>query len=33
MIAASARIHHLILATRNERDFVQWGLRVVNPFK
>jgi predicted nucleic acid-binding protein len=33
MIAASARIHHLVLATRNERDFVQWELRIVNPFK
>jgi predicted nucleic acid-binding protein len=33
MIAASARIHHLVVATRNERDFVQWELQVVNPFK
>jgi predicted nucleic acid-binding protein len=33
MIAASARIHQLVLATRDERDFVQWELRIVNPFK
>ncbi len=33
MIAATARVHQLILATRNERDFLQFGLKVVNPFK
>jgi toxin FitB len=33
MIAATARIHGLIVATRNERDFREFGLRIVNPFK
>ena len=33
MIAATARVHHLIVATRNERDFAQFDVRVVNPFK
>ncbi len=33
MIAATARVHGLIVATRNERDFVQLGVRVLNPFK
>jgi predicted nucleic acid-binding protein len=33
MIAATARVHHLIVATRNERDFAQLDVRVVNPFK
>jgi toxin FitB len=32
MIAATARIHHLTLATRNERDFAGLGLQLVNPF-
>jgi predicted nucleic acid-binding protein len=32
MIAATARIHQLTLATRNERDFAQLGVPVVNPF-
>jgi predicted nucleic acid-binding protein len=33
MIAATARIHELIVATRNERDFVSLGVQVFNPFK
>jgi toxin FitB len=33
MIAATARVHHLIVATRNERDFRQLGVRTFNPFK
>jgi predicted nucleic acid-binding protein len=33
MIAATARIHELILATLNERDFVSLGVRMFNPFK
>jgi predicted nucleic acid-binding protein len=32
MIAATARIHHLTLATRNERDFAGIDLLLVNPF-
>jgi len=33
MIAATARIHHLIVATRNERDFKHLGVQVLDPFK
>ena len=37
MIAATARIHGLVVATRNEKDFRQLGVshpvEVVNPFK
>jgi len=33
MIAATARIHELIVATRNERDFISLGVQVFNPFK
>jgi toxin FitB len=33
MIAATARIHHLTVATRNERDFKQLGVQVLDPFK
>jgi predicted nucleic acid-binding protein len=33
MIAATALIHGLIVATRNERDFRQFNLRIVNPFR
>jgi predicted nucleic acid-binding protein len=33
MIAATARVHDLIVATRNERDFKHFKVDVVNPFK
>ena len=33
MIAATARVHSLIVATRNERDFQQLGVRTFNPFR
>ena len=33
MIAATARIHGLIVATRNERDFRHLGVEMINPFK
>lgn len=33
MIAATARIHDLIVATRNEHDFQELEVSVYNPFK
>jgi toxin FitB len=33
MIAATARIHSLTVATRNEADFIHLGVEVFNPFK
>lgn len=33
LIAATAQIHQLIVATRNVRDFVGCGVQVVNPFE
>lgn len=33
MIAATARVHHLIVATRNESDFARLDVRIFNPFK
>jgi predicted nucleic acid-binding protein len=32
MIAATARVHHLTVVTRNERDFRHFGVPVLNPF-
>jgi len=33
MIAATARVHRLIVATRNEQDFRRLDVRIFNPFK
>ena len=33
MIAATARIHRLIVATRNEKDFAPLAVQVVDPFR
>ena len=33
MIAATARVHDLSVATRNEQDFKRLGVKVVNPFE
>jgi hypothetical protein len=33
MIAGTARVHGLTIATRNERDFAHFRLPVFNPFK
>lgn len=33
LIAATARVHGLIVATRNERDFKQLDVRTFNPFR
>lgn len=33
MIAATARVYQLIVATRNEADFRRLAVRIVNPFK
>jgi predicted nucleic acid-binding protein len=33
MIAATARVHELSVATRNERDFTSLGVQILNPFK
>jgi toxin FitB len=33
MLAATARVHHLIVATRNEADFKRLDVRILNPFK
>jgi toxin FitB len=33
MIAATARVHRLIVATRNEGDFKRLDVRIFNPFK
>lgn len=32
MIAATARIHDLIVVTRNVKDFASFGVKVFNPF-
>jgi len=33
MIAATARIHGLIVATRNDQDFAQFDVPALNPFR
>jgi predicted nucleic acid-binding protein len=33
LIAATAQVHQLTLVTRNERDFVDTGIPVFNPFR
>ena len=33
MLAATARVHSLTMATRNERDFAHFSVTVFNPFK
>ncbi len=33
MIAATARVHGLTVATRDEKDFRRLGVEIVNPFK
>ena len=33
MIAATARLHGLTVATRNEKDFRHLGIAIFNPFK
>jgi toxin FitB len=33
MIAATAKVHGLRVATRNEDDFKQLGIEIINPFK
>ncbi len=32
-IAATAIIHNLVVVTRNEKDFIRTGVKVLNPFK
>ena len=32
MIAATARVHGMIVVTRNVRDFASFGVKVFNPF-
>jgi toxin FitB len=32
MIAATARVHDLVVATRNKRDFESFHVRIFNPF-
>ena len=32
LIAATARVHDLTVATRNERDFADFGVRIFNPW-
>jgi predicted nucleic acid-binding protein len=33
MIAATSRIHDLVVATRNQKDFEDLGVPIINPFK
>jgi predicted nucleic acid-binding protein len=32
-LAATARVHNLVVVTQNEKDFVGRGVRLLNPFK
>ncbi|MGO8757426.1 MAG: type II toxin-antitoxin system VapC family toxin [Terracidiphilus sp.] len=32
MIAATARVHGMVVVTRNVKDFARFGVRVFNPF-
>jgi hypothetical protein len=32
MIAATARVHGMVVVTRNVKDFASFGVRVFNPF-
>jgi len=32
MIAATALVHHLIVATRNQKDFRKAGVKAIDPF-
>jgi hypothetical protein len=33
MIAATARMNGLVVATRNEKDFKHFHVEIINPFK
>jgi predicted nucleic acid-binding protein len=33
MIAATARVHNLVVATRNEKDFRSFSVQIFNPFQ
>jgi toxin FitB len=33
LIAATARVHHLTVVTRNVRDFAPFGIETLNPFE
>jgi predicted nucleic acid-binding protein len=33
MIAATSRVHDLVVATRNQKDFEDLGVTITNPFK
>jgi hypothetical protein len=33
LIAATAIVHHLVVATRNVRDFTSFGIETFNPFE
>jgi predicted nucleic acid-binding protein len=33
LIAATAIVHHLVVVTRNVKDFSVFGVRTINPFK
>lgn len=33
MIAATARVHGLVVATRNQKDFARFDVQLIDPFK